>query len=102
MDEGRVGGVGPEVARVEADVVGRLVFGLDPVGMGVGERLVVHSLETAKQLGFRIMQFNAVVRTNLGALRLYERLGFQRLGVIPGGFRMDDRYEDIVPMYRIL
>jgi L-amino acid N-acyltransferase YncA len=71
-------------------------------GMGVGEKLVLHSLEKAVELGFRIMQFNAVVKTNLGALHLYERLGFQRLGVIPGGFRMDDKYEDIVPMYHIL
>ena len=71
-------------------------------GRGVGEKLVLHSLETAKEMGFRIMQFNAVVKANLGALRLYERLGFQRLGVIPGGFRMDDRYEDIVPMVRLL
>ncbi len=74
----------------------------DARGMGIGERLVVHSLEKAKELGFRIMQFNAVVKTNLGALRLYERLGFERLGVIPGGFRMDGGYEDIVPMYRVL
>lgn len=71
-------------------------------GKGVGEKLVVHSMETAKALGFRVMQFNAVVKTNLAALRLYEKLGFQRLGVIPGGFRLNDRYEDIVPMFRIL
>lgn len=71
-------------------------------GMGIGEKLVVHSLAMAKALGFRVMQFNAVVKTNLGALRLYERLGFVRLGLIPGGFRMNDRYEDIIPMYRLL
>ena len=70
--------------------------------MGIGEKLVVHSLAMAKALGFRVMQFNAVVKTNLGALRLYERLGFVRLGLIPGGFRMNDRYEDILPMYRLL
>lgn len=71
-------------------------------GMGIGEGLVVHSLNTAKALGFRIMQYNAVVKTNLGALRLYEKLGFTRLGVIPGGFRMDGGYEDIVPMFKAL
>ncbi len=71
-------------------------------GMGIGEGLVVHSLKTAKALGFRIMQYNAVVATNLGALRLYEKLGFTRLGVIPGGFRMDGGYEDIVPMFKVL
>ncbi len=71
-------------------------------GMGVGEKLVRHSLETAKRLGFRIVQFNAVVKTNAAALRLYERLGFTRLGIIPGGFRTDGGYEDIVPMFRVL
>ena len=71
-------------------------------GMGIGEKLVLHSLETAKALGFRIMQYNAVVATNIGALKLYEKLGFSRLGVIPGGFRMDGGYADIVPMFRVL
>ena len=71
-------------------------------GWASGKKLVLHSLEQAKALGFRIMQFNAVVKTNLGALHLYERLGFQPLGTIPGGFRMDDKYEDIVPMFRVL
>lgn len=50
--------------------------------------------------GFRILQFNAVVASNVHALHLYERLGFQPLGVIPGGFRMPDgSYEDIIPHY---
>ena len=33
----------------------------------------------------------------------YERLGFQPLGAIPGGFRMKDgHYEDICPDYPVL
>lgn len=69
-------------------------------GRGVGGALVRASLEKAKALGFRIMQFNAVVASNSAALRLYERMGFIRLGVIPGGFRMKDgSYQDIVPHY---
>lgn len=36
------------------------------------------------------MQFNAVVASNTHALHLYERIGFTRLGVILGGFRMPD------------
>ena len=72
-------------------------------GRGVGRRLVLDSLSAAKQLGFRIMQFNAVVKTNTAARALYESLGFTPLGVIPGGFRMPDgTYEDIVPYYRQL
>ena len=44
-----------------------------------------------------------MVKTNLPALRLYKKLGFVQLGVIPGGFRMKDgTYEDIIPHYHIL
>ena len=72
-------------------------------GLHIGEKLVIHSLSQAKALGFRILQFNAVVRTNDRALKLYEKLGFQKLGVIPGGFLMKDgHYEDIIPHYREL
>ena len=59
-------------------------------GLHIGEMLVKHCLAEAGKLGFRILQFNAVVATNLHARHLYERLGFRQLGVIPGGFRMKD------------
>ena len=69
-------------------------------GQHIGEQLVKHSLAMGARLGFRILQFNAVVANNVRALHLYERLGFTRLGVIPQGFRMDDgHFEDIVPHY---
>ena len=72
-------------------------------GLHIGESLVKDAMESARNAGFRIMQFNAVVRTNTHARHLYERLGFTPLGIIPGGFRMKDgRYEDIVPYYSIL
>ncbi len=72
-------------------------------GQHIGEALVRHCMEQAKALGFRILQFNAVVVSNHSALHLYEKLGFVRLGVIPGGFRHDDgSYEDIIPHYCVL
>ena len=74
----------------------------DSRGIHIGEALVKDCLRMGRELGFRILQFNAVVATNLHARHLYERLGFQQLGVIPGGFRMDDRYEDICPYYALL
>ena len=53
-----------------------------------------------KALGFRVLQFNAVVATNLPARRLYEHIGFTQLGTIPGGFRQKDgSYADICPYY---
>ena len=72
-------------------------------GRHIGELLVKDCLAVGKRLGFRILQFNAVVESNVHARHLYERLGFIQLGVIPGGFRMDDgRYENICPYYHIL
>ena len=69
-------------------------------GGGVGELLVRHSIQAAAGLGFRVLQFNVVVAANLPAIRLYEKLGFQRLGTIPGGFlRKDGGYEDILLFY---
>ncbi len=72
-------------------------------GLHIGEKLVLHCLEKAKELGFRIIQFNAVVSTNHGAIHLYEKLGFVRLGTIPKGFLMKNgSYEDIVLFYKTL
>lgn len=72
-------------------------------GQHIGEQLVRHCLEKGRELGFRILQFNAVVKTNLGAIHLYEKLGFTPLGTIPGGFRMKDgHYEDVIVFYHRL
>lgn len=69
----------------------------------VGRKLVSDCLERAKKYGFKILQFNAVVRTNKPARKLYESLGFVKLGVIPKGFLMKDgHYEDICPYYKEL
>ncbi|MGN1109039.1 MAG: GNAT family N-acetyltransferase [Oscillospiraceae bacterium] len=69
-------------------------------GKQIGRELVSHSLRKCAELGFRILQFNAVVADNKPALALYESLGFRRLGVIPGGFRKKDgSYADIIPHY---
>ena len=75
----------------------------DVRGQGVGELLVRHCMVKAKEIGFRILQFNAVVKTNAAALHLYKKLGFTQLGVIPGGFWLkDEQYEDIIPHYIVL
>lgn len=75
----------------------------DTRGQNIGEKLVTHCMEKGKELGYRILQFNAVVAANEPALHLYEKLGFVKLGVIPGGFLMKDgTYQDIIPHYHIL
>lgn len=72
-------------------------------GLHIGEKLVKDCLVQGKQHGFGVLQFNAVVESNIHARHLYERLGFVQLGVIPKGFRMKDgHYENICPYYHEL
>ncbi|MGN0467155.1 MAG: GNAT family N-acetyltransferase [Acutalibacteraceae bacterium] len=72
-------------------------------GLKIGKKLVVHCLETAKEKGFGILQFNAVVKSNLAARTLYENLGFAEIGTVKGGFRYTDgKFEDIVLYYHTL
>lgn len=55
-------------------------------GRGVGRALAQWCVEWHREQGFRGIQFNAVVATNTGALRLWEDLGFRTIGVVPGAF----------------
>lgn len=69
-------------------------------GLHIGEKLVRDCIHQGKAHGFRVLQFNAVVASNVHARHLYERVGFTQLGKIPGGFRLKDgSYEDICPYY---
>ena len=54
---------------------------------GIGSRLCQHSLQAARRLGFRAMQFNLVVSTNTAGIRCWQRNGFQVAGTLPGAFR---------------
>ena len=75
----------------------------DARGRHIGEQLVLDCLRKGREIGFRVLQFNAVVESNTHARHLYERLGFTQLGTIPGGFRMKDgHYENICPYYHEL
>ena len=72
-------------------------------GKHVGEKLVTDCLEKARSHGFKLMQFNAVVESNVHARHLYERLGFTRVGMIPNGFLMKDgTYQNIFLYYHAL
>ena len=53
---------------------------------GIGSRLCQHSLQAARRLGFRAMQFNLVVSTNSAGIRCWQRNGFQVVGTLPGAF----------------
>ena len=75
----------------------------DVQGSGVGRRMAEHCLAEARQLGFRAMQFNFVVSTNEGAIRLWKQLGFKIVGTLPGAFRHPQKgYVDVYVMFRSL
>lgn len=66
----------------------------------IGEKLVYRCMATAKEKGFKILQFNAVAKSNTTALNLYKKLGFIQLRVIPKGFIIKNgHYKDIIPHY---
>ncbi|MFN7116797.1 MAG: GNAT family N-acetyltransferase [Saprospiraceae bacterium] len=50
---------------------------------GIGRQLGEHSLLAAKAAGYRAMQYNFVVSTNVGAVKLWQSLGFAIIGTIP-------------------
>lgn len=72
-------------------------------GMHIGEKLVKHSLEQAKELKYRLLIFNAVVKGNDSAIHLYRKLGFQVVGEIPKGFLLKTGvYQDTIVFYHEL
>lgn len=72
-------------------------------GQGIGTLLVQASLELAKHLGFRAMQFNMVLSENLIALKLYKKLGFNIIGTIPSAIKNPDgSYQEGYVLYREL
>jgi ribosomal protein S18 acetylase RimI-like enzyme len=72
-------------------------------GRGVARAMCLHSLDVARQRGFRAMQFNFVLSTNERAVRLWTTLGFATVGRLPGAFLHPVLgYVDALVMYRAL
>ena len=72
-------------------------------GQGIARAMCEHSLERARQRGFRAMQFNHVVSTNTGAVALWQKLGFAIVGALPGAFNHPRLgYVDSYVMFRAL
>ena len=63
------------------------VTGEEARGRGIAATMCLDSMERARNLGFLAMQFNFVVTTNEGAIRLWHRLGFETVGRLPKAFR---------------
>jgi len=70
---------------------------------GFGEAMCKHSIEEARRLGFKAIQFNMIVSTNEPAVALWKKMGFEIIGTIPGGFRhLSKGFVDAYIMFRKL
>jgi len=72
-------------------------------GKGSASGMCMHSQSVAVELGFKAMQYNLVVSTNEGAIRLWKKLGFQVIGLLPKAFNSKSSgYVDALVMYKQL
>ena len=72
-------------------------------GRGIARQLCEHSQQIAKDLGFKGMQFNSVVSTNVIAVELWKKLGFNIIGTIPQGYaHLQLGYVDCYVMHKSL
>ncbi len=56
-------------------------------GEGIGKLMCAHSIEMAREKGYQSIQFNIVVSSNTGAVKLWQKFGFEIIGTTPKGFR---------------
>lgn len=72
-------------------------------GKGLATAMCEHSQKIAKELGYKAMQFNFVASTNEGAIRLWNKLGFETVGMLPKAFNHPEKgYVDALVMYKWL
>lgn len=72
-------------------------------GKGIASAMCEHSQREAVRRGFRSMQFNLVVSTNTGAVRLWKKLGFEIVGTLPEAFNRPTKgFVDAFVMYKKL
>ena len=72
-------------------------------GKGIAASMCKHSLDYARTHGYRAMQFNFVVSTNVRAIELWKRMGFEIVGTLPGAFLHSDQdFVDALVMFQAL
>ena len=72
-------------------------------GKGIGRAMCAHSLKEAVKLGFKAMQFNLVVSTNVNAIELWKDMGFEIIGTLPKAFNHKEKgLVDAHVMYQLL
>ena len=55
-------------------------------GQGVGKLMGEYSIQEAKRLGYKAIQFNIVIKSNTRAVKLWQKIGFEIIGEIPDAF----------------
>ena len=71
--------------------------------LGIGRKLAVHSLDSARKAGYKGMQYNLVVSTNTAAVKLWQDIGFEIIATVPGGFKHYNKgYVDAFIMFQKL
>ena len=79
------------------------VTGAAATGRGVARAMALHSIDHAKARGFRAMQFNFVVSSNVRAVGLWQPLGFEVVGRLPEAFaHPTEGFVDALVMFRAL
>ena len=79
------------------------ITAVDSAGKGIARAMHEHSLQRARERGFHAMQFNFVISSNQRAVRLWQSLGFETIGRLPGAFLSPTRgYVDALVMHRSL
>jgi L-amino acid N-acyltransferase YncA len=72
-------------------------------GKGLATAMCEHSQKVALELGYKAMQFNFVAASNEGAIRLWNKLGFEIVGRLPKAFNHPTKgYVDALVMYKWL
>lgn len=72
-------------------------------GQGLGRLMGEAMLELARDRSYRAVMYNLIFATNVASLRLWQSLGFQEIGRIPGGAQLpDDQYVDAIMLYKPL
>ena len=79
------------------------IVGENARGQGVASLMCEHSQQEAKARGFKAMQYNLVVSTNEGAVRLWTKHGFDVVGTLPRAFQHQRHgLVDAFVMYKLL
>jgi L-amino acid N-acyltransferase YncA len=58
----------------------------DAMGRGIARAMCTHSLDLARNSGFRAMQYNFVVSANIRAVALWQACGFAIVGTLSEAF----------------